>query len=105
MWVGRGFVWKTAAFTMPKSTGTKHTASVVSDSRSSELWIEPMKNTSPTRFAICLKNKGSEDLVVRKVYQVLPDEKAEKQGLLRIIDESGEDYLYPAGYFFFINLP
>jgi len=64
-----------------------------------------MKNTSPTRFAICLKNKGSEDLIVRKVYQVLPDEKAEKQGLLRIIDESGEDYLYPASYFFFINLP
>ena len=64
-----------------------------------------MKNTSPIRFAICLKNKGSEDLIVRKVYQVLPDEKAEQQGLLRIIDESGEDYLYPTGYFFFIDLP
>ena len=64
-----------------------------------------MKNTSPIRFAICLKNKGSEDLIVRKVYQVLPDEKAEKQGLLRIIDESGEDYLYPASYFFFLDLP
>lgn len=49
--------------------------------------------------------KGSEDLVVRKVYQVLPDEKAEKHGLLRIIDESGEDYLYPASYFFFIDVP
>ena len=64
-----------------------------------------MKNTSPTRFAICLKNKGSEDLTIRKVYQVLPDEKAEKHGLLRIIDESGEDYLYPASYFFRIDLP
>jgi len=65
-----------------------------------------MKNTPPlNRFAICLKNKGSEDLIVRKVYQVLPDEKAEKQGLLRIIDESGEDYLYPASYFFLIDLP
>jgi len=64
-----------------------------------------MKNTSPIRFAICLKNKGSEDLVVRKVYQVLPDGRAERQGLLRIIDESGEDYLYPASYFFFIDLP
>jgi len=64
-----------------------------------------MKSTSPTRFAICLKNKGSEDLIVRKVYQVLPDEKAERQGLLRIIDESGEDYLYPASYFFFLDLP
>jgi len=64
-----------------------------------------MKNTSPTRFAICLKNKGSEDLIVRKVYQVLPDEKADKHGLLRVIDESGEDYLYPANYFFFVDLP
>jgi hypothetical protein len=64
-----------------------------------------MKNTSPIRFAICLKNKGSEDLIVRKVYQVLLDERAEKQGLLRIIDESGEDYLYPTGYFFFLDLP
>src|SRR3990172_6145450 len=63
-----------------------------------------MKNTLPIRFAICLKNKGSEDLIVRKVYQVLPDEKAEKQGLLRIIDESGEDYLYPARYFFIHRL-
>jgi len=64
-----------------------------------------MKNTSPIRFAICLKNRGSEDLIVRKVYQVLPDERAEKQGLLRIIDESGEDYLYPTDYFFFLDLP
>ena len=57
------------------------------------------------RFAICLKNKGSEDLTVRKVYQVLPDENAAKKGLLRLIDESGEDYLYPASYFFLIDLP
>lgn len=64
-----------------------------------------MKHTSPIRFAICLKNKGSEDLIVRKVYQVLPDERAEKQRLLRVIDESGEDYLYPAGYFYFVDLP
>ena len=64
-----------------------------------------MKNISPTRFAICLKNKGSEDLVIRKIYQVLPDEAAEKKRLLRIIDESGEDYLYPASYFFPIDLP
>jgi len=64
-----------------------------------------MKNTPPIQFAICLKNKGSEDLEIRKVYQVLSDEKAEKQRLLRIIDESGEDYLYPASYFFLIDLP
>lgn len=64
-----------------------------------------MKNTTPTRFAICLRNTGSEDLIIRKVYQVLSDEAAEKKRLLRIIDESGEDYLYPATYFFLIDLP
>jgi hypothetical protein len=64
-----------------------------------------MKDASLTRFAICLKNRDSEDLVVRKVYQVLPDERAEKKDLLRIVDESGEDYLYPASYFFVIDVP
>lgn len=64
-----------------------------------------MKQASSIRFGICLKNKCSEDLVVGKVYQVLQDERAEEHGLLRVIDESNEDYLYPAGYFHFINLP
>jgi len=64
-----------------------------------------MGNTSSIRFAICLKNTGCEDLVVRKVYQLLPGERAEKDKYLRVIDESGEDYLYPARYFFVIELP
>jgi hypothetical protein len=64
-----------------------------------------MKNASITRFAICLKNKGCDDLVVRKLYPVLPDERAQKEKYLRVIDESGEDYLYPARYFFVIELP
>ena len=46
-----------------------------------------------------------EDLTLRKVYQVLPDGPAEKKGLLRIIDESGEDYIYPVGFFFLIDVP
>ena len=64
-----------------------------------------MRNTRGPRFAICLKNKGCEDLVVRKIYPVLPDEKAEREKHLRVVDESGEDYLYPASYFFVIELP
>jgi len=52
-----------------------------------------MKNASITRFAICLKNKGCDDLVVRKLYPVLPDERVKKENFLRVIDESGEDYL------------
>ena len=64
-----------------------------------------MQTQSSPRLAICLKNTGCEDLVFRKVYRVLADEKAEKSKHLRIIDESGEDYLYPAGYFFVFVVP
>ena len=56
------------------------------------------------KFALCIENKDCEDLEKRKIYQVLPDEKAEKEGYLRIIDESGEDYLYPQSYFILVQL-
>jgi len=56
-------------------------------------------------FVLCVKNKDCEDLEKRKIYQVLPDGDAEKDGYLRIIDESGEDYLYPVSYFIPIQLP
>src|SRR5579859_5066465 len=56
------------------------------------------------KFAICIT--GSEpDLQLRKIYQVLPDEKAAKSKYLGIIDESGEDYLYPEQYFIPVELP
>ena len=57
------------------------------------------------KFALCIENKDCEDLEKRKIYQVLPDDKAEKEGYLRIIDESGEDYLYPQSYFILVQLP
>ena len=50
------------------------------------------------KFVVCITD-SEPDLEVRKIYQVVPDERAEKEGHLRIIDESGEDYLYPANYF------
>ncbi|MBM4339782.1 MAG: hypothetical protein FJ110_09580 [Deltaproteobacteria bacterium] len=56
-------------------------------------------------FALCVENKDCEDLEKRKIYKVLPDEGAEIEGYLRIIDESGEDYLYPQSYFVLIRLP
>jgi hypothetical protein len=62
----------------------------------------------PTRrvgFALCIENRGAEDLDIRKVYPVLEDRAAAATGHLRIIDESGDDYLYPAGYFVLIELP
>jgi len=57
------------------------------------------------RFALCLDTAGGEDLVWRKVYEIVPDKKAEAEGLLRVIDESGEDYLYPADQFLLVELP
>jgi hypothetical protein len=51
------------------------------------------------QFAICVRNEGAEDLEIRKIYQVLPDARAAKDKHIRVIDESGEDYLYPADYF------
>lgn len=58
------------------------------------------------RFAICLKNTGyPDDLKVRTVYQVLPDESAARSNYIRVIDETGEDYLYPAELFVFVEVP
>jgi hypothetical protein len=57
------------------------------------------------KFVICLRNDDCIDLEVRKVYPVLPDAAAAKDGYLRIVDESGEDYLYPANYFVPVEVP
>jgi hypothetical protein len=57
-------------------------------------------------FAICINNHGYEvSLEMRKLYEVISDADAEKHGQIRVIDESGEDYLYPATLFDSITLP
>ena len=62
--------------------------------------------TSGIRLVICLKNKGYDvSLERRKIYQVLPDPRAAKHGLIRVVDESGEDYLYPQSFFASIEPP
>jgi hypothetical protein len=58
-----------------------------------------------SRLVLCIRNGGSEDLEPRKIYQVLPDRAAVREGYVRVIDESGEDYLYPAEYFVPVKLP
>ena len=64
------------------------------------------KITSRSRFAICIDNSHySASLDLHKVYRVLADADAAKDGDLRVIDESGEDYLYPADYFVLAELP
>jgi hypothetical protein len=59
-----------------------------------------------SRFVICVKNDGYEvSLEKRKIYRVVPDAKASGHNLLRVVDESGEDYLYPMEFFVPIRLP
>lgn len=58
------------------------------------------------RLVICVDNSGYEvSLERRKIYVSLPDAKAERLGHIRVIDESGEDYLYPRGSFVEVALP
>ena len=58
------------------------------------------------QFAICIENEGyPASLELWKVYRVLPDEKAAKHQLIRVVDESGEDYLYSESSFIPIKLP
>jgi hypothetical protein len=61
-------------------------------------------NKTRTRFAICISSDGCGDLEVWKLYRVLPDKKAAKEDFLRVVDESGEDYLYPADRFVVVGL-
>ena len=62
--------------------------------------------TTRRQLVLCVRNKGYEaSLERRKIYQVLPDRDAAAHGQLRVIDESGEDYLYPQGFFVPITLP
>jgi len=58
------------------------------------------------RFAVCIENEGYPASLERwKIYQVVPDRDAEKHRLIRVIDESGEDYLYPKACFALVDLP
>jgi hypothetical protein len=55
------------------------------------------KKTGPRRYAVCITNKGNEASLERnQLYVLLADRQAEADGLVRVIDEDGEDYLYPA---------
>lgn len=59
-----------------------------------------------TKFVVCVNNEGyAASLELRKIYQVVEDNRAVEHGLLRVIDESDEDYLYPIEYFAAIELP
>jgi len=64
------------------------------------------KKRARRRFAVCVMNEGCQASLDRnKIYVVIPDDEAEKEGDLRVIDESGEDYLYPADWFVALEVP
>jgi len=65
-----------------------------------------MTKRAPPSFVLCLRTAGFRaSLVSRKIYRALPDPDARRRGLLRVVDESGEDYLFPEGLFVAIDLP
>jgi hypothetical protein len=60
----------------------------------------------PKPFALCVDNEENEaSLILGKVYPILPDPKAARDDLVRIVDESGEDYLYYKSHFVFVDFP
>lgn len=79
-------------------------ASVASVSRSSASSRREASGRAP-QLLVCVANEGAEDLQVLKVYRRLPDELAEGRGYFRVIDDSGEDYVYPRASFLALPLP
>jgi hypothetical protein len=62
--------------------------------------------TQAKKFVICIHNgEYAGTLELRKVYEVMDDESAAKRNYIRVIDESGEDYLYPRSWFVFVAVP
>lgn len=80
-------------FAGPRSTGTKLTA-----------WASGGRQASAS-FALRVEDGGMEDLEARKVYRVLPDHEPAREGYVRVVDESGEDYIYPSDLFVPVTLP
>ncbi|MFN8453340.1 MAG: hypothetical protein U0401_01495 [Anaerolineae bacterium] len=65
-----------------------------------------MPQETKTQFVVCIRNDNYQaSLELRKIYQVVPDARAAEYRRIRVIDESGEDYLYPENYFVPIRLP
>jgi hypothetical protein len=64
------------------------------------------KKKASRRFAVCIRNEGNEASLERnKLYVILPDRQVHADGLVRVIDEDGEDYLYPADWFVAVEVP
>jgi hypothetical protein len=64
------------------------------------------RRSTGSRYVLCVKNRGYEaSLDLRRVYRLVEDDKTSTRGLVRLVDESSEDYLYPAKFFVPIDVP
>lgn len=63
------------------------------------------RRNTVAQFAICISSDDPDLLTPRRIYQVLPDERAAQSNYMRVIDNEGEDYLYPADYFILVDFP
>jgi hypothetical protein len=64
-----------------------------------------MTTKTSHQFAVCVKTEDPDLLTPRMIYEILPDDSAAKSNLVRVIDNEGEDYLYPAEFFLFVDFP
>ncbi len=78
-----------------------------SSSSSCRFWINMEKQTEhASHFVVCLNNEGYKaSLEVGKLYRVIPDDEAAREGYVRVVDESGEDYAFAADRFHQVSLP
>jgi hypothetical protein len=67
--------------------------------------LKTMEQEQTIQYAVCINSHDPDLLTPRMVYQILPDESAARSNYVRVIDNEGEDYLYPADYFILIDLP
>jgi hypothetical protein len=89
---------------MWSSIGIKPT--VLAEKTKIKYYLDYTINTFIRRFDLCVDNTDYEaSLIPRKVYEIIPDERAAKDDLLRIVDESGEDYLYHVSHFVLVEFP
>lgn len=65
----------------------------------------PTRVKPKRQFAICIRAEEQDLLTPRRIYEILPDESADKSQYLRVIDDEGEDYLYPAAHFVLVDFP
>jgi hypothetical protein len=98
-------------FAEPRSTGTRLTVSAAGSEDQAFLGLNIMSvQSSSQSFALCVEDGGMEDLEARKLYQILPDRssptvKLRVRDTFGVVDESGEDYIYPADVFVPGRLP